>query len=638
MVKRAPTLEILFTALVLVLGPLVGLAFFFEPLKVLVLHPLLSGYLLSLEIFFRPAESNEMILVISGVILTLGLFGKQLLAAAGRLPDLAAGVARAALGGFLSVLALLAQIYVLAFAAITQPLHLAVVLAAGGGAGWLWSRRATGAGAGEGPPLSRVPWPVLPSFLVIYLFLGMIQGHLATPLVHGLSASFARLSADTPMLFRLLALLALGLPVAVWLPGLWRALPRGRVRAVVLAGGGALILGLCLLPGPLAVHLGGVLWALVLGPAMSSAGFAPLRLLHPDPRRLLARVLLWALLGVNTAAVHYLGTMWECSQGQRPHPAVRRVSQLAGAFSLTISGDGRRLLASLREPRRVVGVDLAGAGTRTLLDLDGGPGTGHLFSWQEPENLLRLDDGRFLLLLAMSDDQEQNVVAVLDRQGKLSRFLTRPRAGVSDMVSDGRGRVYLSTEFQGQVFVLDARSLAVLDTVRWPGAETNRVLVTPDRQRMFSLGLWSDPMLRQMDLSSQREVGALYVGTLSWDMAHDPTRRRLLVPKFITGQVLVVDARTLTVQARWPAGFGARTVRLDPELRLLYVGAMYASTVTVLDADSGARLLRLRLGGHIKGLHLEPLTHKAYVGCDCGIFEIDGRKIRRGREESGARR
>ena len=627
MVKRAPTLEILFTALVLVLGPLVGLAFFFEPLKVLVLHPLLSGYLLSLEIFFRPAESNEMILVISGVILTLGLFGKQLLAAAGRLPDLAAGVARAALGGFLSVLALLAQIYVLAFAAITQPLHLAVVLAAGGGAGWLWSRRATGAGAGEGPPLSRVPWPVLPSFLVIYLFLGMIQGHLATPLVHGLSASFARLSADTPMLFRLLALLALGLPVAVWLPGLWRALPRGRVRAVVLAGGGALILGLCLLPGPLAVHLGGVLWALVLGPAMSSAGFAPLRLLHPDPRRLLARVLLWALLGVNTAAVHYLGTMWECDHGQRPHPAVRRISAEAGAFSMATTMDGQRLLASLREPQRLVSVDLARAETRTLLSLAGGEGTGHLFSWQEPENLLRLQGGGFLLLRAMSDDQERNVVAVLDGEGEFKQYLARPRAGVSDMVSDGQGRLYLSTEFQGQVFVLDARTLALLDTVHWPGAETNRVLVAPNQGRMFSLGLWSDPMLRVMELSSKREVGALDVGTLSWDMAHDPGTRRVFVPKFITGKVLVIDDRRLTIEQRWPAGFGARAVRLDPRLRLLYVGAMYASTVTVFNADSGQRLLQLRLGGHIKGLHLEPKTHRVYVGCDCGIFEIDGKKL-----------
>ena len=625
--SKTRIVEVAFTAAVLVLALLVGLGFFVEPLKAL-LHPLLEVYLLSLEIFFRLAETNEMILAISGVILALGLLSKQLLALAARLPAGVAAAVQAALGGFLALLALLAQVYVLAFAVITQPLHLALILLAGVAAGAVWSRRAARhEGSAADLSLAQVPLPVLLSFLVIYFFLGMIQGHLATPLVHGLSAAMAQLSATHPALFRLLAVLALGLPLIPWLPGLLRALPRGRARWMAPAGVLLAVGVLSLLPSRLAIHGGGVLWALVLAVALSNAGFAPLFWLHPDPRRLLARVLFLALLGVNTAAVHYLGTMWECDHGQRPHPAVRRISAEAGAFSMATTMDGQRLLASLREPQRLVSVDLARAETRTLLSLAGGEGTGHLFSWQEPENLLRLQGGGFLLLRAMSDDQERNVVAVLDGEGEFKQYLARPRAGVSDMVSDGQGRLYLSTEFQGQVFVLDARTLALLDTVHWPGAETNRVLVAPNQGRMFSLGLWSDPMLRVMELSSKREVGALDVGTLSWDMAHDPGTRRVFVPKFITGKVLVIDDRRLTIEQRWPAGFGARAVRLDPRLRLLYVGAMYASTVTVFNADSGQRLLQLRLGGHIKGLHLEPKTHRVYVGCDCGIFEIDGKKL-----------
>ncbi len=622
---RRSVVEVAFSALVLSLGAVVGLSFFVGPLRAL-LHPLLELYLLSLEIFFRAAESNEAILAVSGGVLLLGLLHRPLI---GRLPGAAQAVARAAVEGFLALLAMLAQIYVLAFAAITQPVHLGVVLVVGVAAGVLWRRRMKSPGEADrgGPTLTRVPLTVLLSFLVIYFFLGMIQGHLATPLVHGLSALFAHLSAEAPVLFRLLAVLALALPLLPWLPGLIRALPSGRRWTVagVVAG---IIVVLCVLPGGLAVHGAGVLLAATLAAAMASAGFGPVAWLHPDPRRLVARVLLLALLGVNTAAVHYLGTMWECAHAGAPHPAVRRVSPEAGAFSLATSSDGLRLLASLREPRRVVSVDLARGKTSDLLDLSGGQGTGHLFSWHEPENLLLLDGGRFLMLRAVSDDQERNAVAVLDAGGRFQQYLSRPRAGVSDMVTGPRGKVYLSTEFQGQVFVLDPRTLELLDTVRWPGAETNRVLVTPDR-RMFSLGLWSDPMLRVMDLGTKRQTAALDVGTLSWDMAHDPRTRRIFVPKFMTGQVLVIDDRTLTVKQRWPAGFGARAVRLDAEQRLLYVGAMYDGTVTVLDADSGRRLLRLRLGGHIKGLHLESRTHKVYVGCDCGIFEIDGKKLKR---------
>ncbi len=636
-------LEIVFTAAVLLLGLLTGLGFFFAPLKAL-LHPLLSAYLLALEVFFRLAETNELILAVSGAVLVMGLFSRLLLALASMLPGLAGRAAQAALGGFLATLALLAQVYVLAFAAITQPAYLALVLALGVAAGLYWRRRTRSAGtdtdasgdaAGSKDPLARVPVTVLLSFLVIYFFLGMIQGHLATPLVYTLSATMAHLSANQPVVFRLLAVLALGLPLLPWLPKLLRALPAGRMRKMVPAGGLVLVCALSLLPSRPAIYTGGALWAAALGLGLAAAGFSPLSLLHPDPRRLLTRVLLVSLLGVNAATVHYLATMWECDHA--PHPAVRRVSAEAGAFSMTTSADGRRLLVSLREPQRLVSVDLARGETDTLLSLAGGEGTGHLFSWQEPENLLRLDDGRFLLLRAVSDDQEHNTVAVLDQAGKVAQLLTRPRAGVSDMVSDGAGRIYLSTEFQGQVFVLDARTLALQDTVRWPDAETNRVLVDPNRRRIYSLGLWSDPMLRVMDLSSRTEIGAVDVGTLSWDMAHDPGRKKVFVPKFMTGRVLVIDDQKLTVQHRWPAGFGARTVRLDTKLGLLYVGAMYAGTVTVLHADTGERLLSLRLGGHIKGLHLEPGTHKVYVGCDCGIFEIDGNKIVTGRGDEAMR-
>ena len=273
------------------------------------------------------------------------------------------------------------------------------------------------------------------------------------------------------------------------------------------------------------------------------------------------------------------------------------------------------------------------------MDLADAPGgTGHLFSWVEPENLLRLPgQDRFLLLKAVSDDQESNQVALLDKNGEQLRTLDELRqTGVSDLALDGRGRVYFSTEFHGSIYVFDAQRLRRQQTIHWPEAETNKILITPDQQRIFSLGLWSDPLLRAMDLPSQREVAALDVGTLSWDMVYDAKSRRVFLPKFISGEVLVVGVEErLEVEHRWDAGFGARTVDLDPALRLLYVGAMYGGTVTVLSADSGDRRLQLRLGGHIKGLTVDRRTHKAYVGCDCGIYEIDGRQLSRGPRQEG---
>lgn len=598
---------------------------------------LVSGpFLIALEFLFRIFESNEAILLVSALVLVLALLRGPLSKLIARIPGAAGPVADLLLYGSLAVLVLLAQAYLVLFALLSQRIYFAAALGLGLVASLATRRLVRGAGddrAAEEPSMRDVPVTLLVGFLAAYLLLGMVQGHLATPLVYWLSATLAGLSADQPWLYRLLVVALFAAPLLPWLP---RALARlqGRPRRLALVAPLAL-LPCVLLPTRAAVICAGLLSVVGLCVALSLGRFAPLRLIHPDPRRLLARLLMFSLVAANATAVHYLGTMWRCDGEAARHPAVRRVSQAAGAFAMATTSDGAGLLVSLREPRQVLAVDLTRGTSRVALDLSShSGGTGHLFSWVEPENLLRLGTGadqRFLLLQAVSDDQERNQLVLLDHQGRMLRTLTRLNgAGVSDFTTDGRGRLYCSTEFHGKVHVLDQARLTLLQTMTWPGAETNRILVAPDRGRIYSIGLWSDPYLRAMDLSSRRQVATLRVGTLSWDMALDPGRQRILVPRFLSGQVLVVDASKMSVVRRLHAGFGARTVALDPALRLLYVGAMYDSTVSVFELGSGRLLQRLRFGGHIKRVHVDRRTHKAYVGCDCGIFELDGTTLARG--------
>lgn len=601
------------------------------------LHVLMEPFLIALEFLFRIFESNEGILMVSGAVVVLALLRSPISALLSRLPRAPGAMADLLVFGFLALLVLLAQAYLIAFALLAQQVYFVVVLLVGLGSGLL-ARRALDPREEEAEPsMGDVPLLLIVGLLGAYFFLGMVQGHLATPVVYKLSAAMAGLSAEKPWLYKLLVVLLLALPLVSWLPRLLHAL-EGRARQAALLAPIPVLL-CALLPQRAAVVAAGLLSAAGLSAALVVARFPLLGLAHPDPRRLVTRLLFLSLMGANATAVHYLGTMWLCSGGDQPHPAVRRVSSAAGAFSMASSRDGELLLASLREPRQVIAVPLSGGASRTVMDLADAPGgTGHLFSWVEPENLLRLPgQDRFLLLKAVSDDQESNQVALLDKNGEQLRTLDELRqTGVSDLALDGRGRVYFSTEFHGSIYVFDAQRLRRQQTIHWPEAETNKILIAPDQQRIFSLGLWSDPLLRAMDLPSQREVAALDVGTLSWDMVYDAKSRRVFLPKFISGEVLVVGVEErLEVEHRWDAGFGARTVDLDPALRLLYVGAMYGGTVTVLSADSGDRRLQLRLGGHIKGLTVDRRTHKAYVGCDCGIYEIDGRQLSRGPRQEG---
>jgi len=577
-------------------------------------EPLASLFYFLLEALFYFVESSTTILLIAGLCLaaaiTLHAVRRPLASAARPLR-----VAVEILWAVLFVLALIGQVYVIAFAALNQGWLFVLLLVVGFGAAALAKRFGL---AKANPPAPEPPFAYLFLFLAIYLFVGMVAGHLATPWVHATASVMAALSVGSPTAYRtVMLLLTIGL-WALWLPWLPGDLARRRLLFVPALA--ALVFAW--LPTFLAVPAIAVATAVSLGMTWHAAGLPWPLPLRPAPRRF-SSLLLIALLATVTLVAHYGMRVWRCHEPD--HPAVRRLSPASGVFDLALGADGEFLLAALREPRRVLGVAVATGESRTLLDTADTGGARRLFSWIEPETLLPLEGGeRFLLLLAVSDDEAENRIAVLDQSGRVTGYVDSvPHTGISDFVTDGRGRVYVSTEFEDRIFVLDEETLAAQERFQWPGAETNRILVAPEIDRMYSLGLWTDPYLRARDLSSQTEIGALRIGTRSWDMAYDAKTRRLFVPHLPTGRVWVVDALSLAVLDTWRVGFGARPIAIDESRRLVVVGNMYDGRLSVFRIDDGERVLETHLGGYMKSVHVDAARGKAYTGCACGIYEID---------------
>ena len=604
--------------------------------------PLADVLSVSLDFLYRLVVSNEGMLAVGAAVLLAGSLRGPAGRLLARLPATVGGGLGLVLFGFLALLVLVAQAYVLTFAALASALFLGLTLATGAGAALAWARLPGKAdGPGEEPGFEAVPLPLWVGWLALYLHIGMVQGHLATPVVHGLAAAMARLSAASPLGYRAVGLALLLLPLLPWLPRLRAPLARGGKPAMLIKLAPLTLLVPLVLPTEVAPYVAGLLVAAGLGVTLAAAGFSPLRLAHPDPRMMVARLSLVTCLALTAATAHYLAVTWNCAGAANRHPAVRLLSSEPGTFDLVTTDDGQSLLVSLREPRRVIRLDLASGAASDWVDAaELGPGSGHLFSWTEPENILPLPgQDTVLLLKAVSDDEELNEVLKVSVGGQVRGVLQSvPRGGVSDMISDGAGHLYLSQEFASSVYELDAATLGLTRTLRWPDAETNKVEVDRDRGRIYSLGLWFDPFLRAMDLRGGQEVATLELGTLNWDMALDPRTGRIFVPKFVGGEVLVIDGERLQVMEAWPAGFGARAVDIDPARRLLFVGSMHASRVTVLDLDRGDTVLDLRLGGYIKGLHVNRRTHRAYVGCACGVYEIDSDKLGSARDRGGPAR
>ncbi len=614
-------MEWAFTAVVLVaVALLLGSALFSSLISLA--HPLTDIYFYLMEFLFYFKSSNEFIFATSIFCIFLTILIRMIGERFQKLPFGTGIVLYEVIWGFLCFLGILAQIYLIAFALLTEKAYFFLIIVASVTLYWLVSKRLLHFKS-HNPSISDIPLPIIVLFVAIHLFLGMVSGHLATPFVHFVSTEIVHLSKFNTLLYKIFIIVCLFFPFLVWLPRL--LVKQVKPNYLVFL---PLILSMLFLltPTKVAIFGVGILSAMAIAFAMSMDGYKPINWLHPSPRILFTKIMFIALISLNAVSVHYYSQMWSCSNQDDNIPALINVSYERGVFDLVSTCDVKRLLASQREQRRLIEVDIKTGKTRSLLNTsDIMEGTNHLFSWVEPETLLALREmNLFLLLVAVSDDENLNRIAIITADGRVGGFVEGlPQAGISDMVADEQGHIFISTEFRGTIFVLDDASLRVIGAMQWPNAETNRILVVPETGRIYSLGLWKDPMLRVFDIQQGKELASVAIGTRSWDMAYDAEKEILFVPRLLSGKVFVVDAKKLKILEEWPVSFGVRPVEFDPEYRLLYVGNMYSGEVTVFDVDRKQVVFKVHLGGYIKSLYINPITHKAYTGCVCGIFEID---------------
>jgi hypothetical protein len=557
---------------------------------------LLSGVgFFLLEIVGRIVDRPTWAVVVAYAVLALG---------AGAVEFVGADRMRAPRGiaSVLALLALLGQVYLLAFACRLHP-GIAVGLVALAGLTWGIGIRRSSA-----PPVDVVP-PVLTLFVVLHLLVEGSAGHILTPWLHAVSAWMARWSASSPILYGSAAALLVVAPL-----GFSGRARRSLAAVGILAAVTALATALAPAVGP---WLGAVGVAGFLGWSLALRGAPLVGWLDPRPLVLLARVAPVSLLALSLVAAHYTSTMWRCDPVWPDD--VRLLSSASGTFDLTT--DDQTLIVSLREARTllVLAPDAPERRTTTEDALD------TLFDRTEPETLLTSGPGDVLVLLSSSDGEQGNRLARFD---PTTGGLTPGPAGIGESVSDLVAGVWMSTETEGRVLHLDPETLSVVaERALQPidgtpdDVEANRIIVDPDRDRLWSIGLWEDRLLRLTELSTGGELRSLDLGTHQWDMAYDRAADRLYIPRLVEGAVRVVDASSLEEIASWPAGFGVRPIAVTSDGALVVTGNLYTGEIVGWDAGSGERRFRRRVGGHLKGLHVSS-SGRIFTGTDCGVFEV----------------
>ncbi|MCP4868147.1 MAG: hypothetical protein GY898_05465 [Proteobacteria bacterium] len=408
--------------------------------------------------------------------------------------------------------------------------------------------------------------PIVTVFVVLHVLVEGAAGHILTPWLHAVSDLAARISR---------------IPVLYW--------PLVVVPSVL---------------GPAALGW----WGL-------KRGLRPVSWPHFDPRRLVDFAAIPSLAALAVVGLHYTTTMWGCPPADAP--GLTRLSTASGAFDLEVSADGSKLLASRREPRELLLVDLASGSTRTASTARP---TDSLFDRTEPETLLALEDGRFLVLLASSDSEQGNGLAVFDPDSLAlgERLAAR---GVSDVVSDGDGGVWISMEFAGRLIQIDPTTGEELERLDLGRAETNSIIVEASSDSAWSAGLWMDSYLRRVDLRSGQEVAWGEVGTHQWDLALSSSERVVFVPRLMHGRVEAFQADTLERLGSLPDAFGVRPIEITPDGQTVVTGNLYTGRIIARGVSDGTIVFDRRIGGHVKALEIGP-NGRIFAGSNCGVFEL----------------
>jgi DNA-binding beta-propeller fold protein YncE len=188
----------------------------------------------------------------------------------------------------------------------------------------------------------------------------------------------------------------------------------------------------------------------------------------------------------------------------------------------------------------------------------------------------------------------------------------------------GLDRGFTSDGQDGAMTVFDLKTLAVLGKVK-AGTNPDGILYEPSTNRVLCFNGRSDDVTA-VDAACEpsKEVATQHLGLGGKpELAVADGRGAVFVNIEDKNEVVRLDARTLSVTARWPLAPGEKPsgIALDPERRRLFC-ACGNRTMAVLDADSGAVLASPPIGDRVDGAGFDPGTGCAFASNGDGTLSV----------------
>jgi DNA-binding beta-propeller fold protein YncE len=192
-------------------------------------------------------------------------------------------------------------------------------------------------------------------------------------------------------------------------------------------------------------------------------------------------------------------------------------------------------------------------------------------------------------------------------------------------VDDASQHLYVALAGSGTIAVINSQNWQVEKMVRM-AHRPQKLLWVPETKTLFATSML-DRSISIVDPERGEETAVVELDALPADMLYDPARQALLVSFEDTAEVATISNSRQITQRFKLAATAPTGLALDSARGRLYVAVRFA--VLVLDADSGAELLRIPAPGGTNDLVLDPGGNFLYAATGEGsVLAIDlGRNV-----------
>ncbi|HTT55533.1 MAG TPA: hypothetical protein VMF63_00365 [Opitutaceae bacterium] len=185
------------------------------------------------------------------------------------------------------------------------------------------------------------------------------------------------------------------------------------------------------------------------------------------------------------------------------------------------------------------------------------------------------------------------------------------------------GRGFTSNGAEATVTVFDLKTLGRVGILRVNGTKPDAILYDPFTRRVFTFNGDSDNS-SAFDAVTGEALGTIELGG-GPEFAVSDGAGHCFVNLEEEAEVVRFDPKKLEITARWPLAPGATAtaLALDAGNHRLFAGCR-SRVLVILDADTGAHIAELPIGGVVDAVALDTLRRRAFVACGEGVVNVIG--------------